>query len=63
MSTFHVSLALDYLEGKNRAERTPEALERIVAHLTQTYGLSAEGAALVLAQALTQATQRGWLRA
>ena len=61
MPTFHHQLALDYLQARSLADRTPDALQAIVEHIGQAYVLSADAQQILLAEVQPLAQARGLL--
>lgn len=63
MTPFHLHLCLEYFAAQPKAERTTARLNLIVAHVGQTYCLSAETQQEVYAEALATAQRRGLIQA
>lgn len=58
-STFHVELVLEWFRTKPTAERTPERLASIAAHVGMTYALTPEGITSLTAAVAQQAQEQG----
>lgn len=63
MTPFHLQLCLEYFAAQPASERTTDRLTLIVAHVGQTYCLSAETQQEGYAEAVATAQRRGLLQA